>query len=105
MTTVADTSSYPKVLALPKFRSAVREHLVTLGNTYAGLGLMVTGIVRAALVFPRAGRSLASYEELLELKWMHATLEGNEDNPTIDFQVMNKREVADFLALIAGPRS
>lgn len=102
MTQLADTNTYPKVLELPRFRSAVREHLVTLGNESPGLGLMITGLLHAALVVPRAGRSLTSREDLLRLKWLHANLEGDKNDPQITITEMADPAVENFLALI-GP--
>lgn len=100
MTQLAETGHYPAVLANAKFRSAVREHLVTLGNESPGLGLRVRGNENAAVVFPRAGRSPKTYAELLALRWLDANVQGDEDDPTISLVPMEREEVVRFLALI-----
>jgi hypothetical protein len=96
MHTMTSEVRAPAVVNDPLFRSAVREHLVTLGNDSSGLGLMVTGKQNAVVVFPRAGRRLKTFEDFLGLTWKRVTVH-EDTGKSPSFEPMRKEDVEDFL--------
>lgn len=90
----------PAVLGHEQFRSRVRDYLVTLGNKRSGLGVKVTGVENAVVVYPRAGRPLATFAEFLGLKWLEANVESLEHDSPISFKELTEEEAKAFLESI-----
>ena len=88
----------PTILENHQFRNLVRDRLVVLGNKSSGLGVKVTGKEHAVVIFPRAGRSLSTLGEMLELTWVEVTVTGTgPDSGVAGFRSIGRDEAQAFL--------
>lgn len=82
----------PSLVTDKRFRSRVRDLLVELPNLSPGLGLLVAGDENVVMVFPRAGRAIKTFEDLLSLTWYRV----DSREPVLDFEPLGRDAAKAF---------